>query len=87
VKTLRPRPAPTSDHLFQAEAFIALLARLPSADLNEVFVWWANSKDFSPRDQLAIAREVHRILGNDDLGEPSESSTGGWPGRNSVRNR
>ena len=57
------RPAHKRDHLFQAEAFTALLSRLdPSVDPDSAFMWWVNSKDFCPRDRLAIAREVRHIL-------------------------
>jgi hypothetical protein len=51
------------EHFFQAEAFVALLSRLgPSTDPNSAFVWWANSKDFLPRDRRAIAGVVRRLL-------------------------
>jgi hypothetical protein len=57
------RPTHTGEHLFQAEAFVALLSRLdPSVDSNSAFVWWANSKDFLPRDRRAIAGVVRRLL-------------------------
>jgi hypothetical protein len=48
---------------YQAEQFLSLLSRLdPSANPDATFVWWANSKDFCPRDRSAIAREVRGIL-------------------------
>lgn len=62
MKVLASRPAHTSDLTYQAEQFLSLLARLPSADPDGLFTWWANSKDFCPRDRLAIAREVRHIL-------------------------
>jgi hypothetical protein len=57
------RSAHKRDQLFQAEAFVALLSRLgPSADLDAEFVRWSDSKDFLPRDRLAIAGEVRGLL-------------------------
>ncbi len=57
------RPAHKRDHVFQAEAFTALLSRLdPSADSHSAFMWWCDSKDFLPRDRLTIAGEVRGIL-------------------------
>jgi hypothetical protein len=57
------RPAYVSDYLLQAKAFASLFSRLdPSADPDATFVLWANSKDFSPRDRLAIQRQVREIL-------------------------
>jgi hypothetical protein len=63
-------PTQPPDHVFQAEAFLALFQRSDaSTNLEAAFQAWVDSKDFSPRDQLAITREVHRILGNDHPGE------------------
>ena len=57
------RPAHTSDLVYQAEAFTALLSRLgPSVDPDSAFAAWSESKDFSPRDRLAIAGKVREFL-------------------------
>jgi hypothetical protein len=65
------RPVRVFDHVLQAEAFLELFHRSGAADLEVAFQAWVDSKDFSLRDKVAIAREVHRILGNDDLGRDS----------------
>jgi hypothetical protein len=67
---LQAAPRELSEYVHQAEAFVAMFRRLGDfADLEGQFQRWANSKDFCIRDRSAIAREVHRILGNDYLGE------------------
>ena len=63
MKAAVSRPTYTGEHPFQAEAFVARLSRLgPSTDPNNAFVWWANSKDFLPRDRRGIAGVVRRLL-------------------------
>lgn len=60
MKAIAARPTFTA---YQAEAFLDPLSRLgSSADPDSAFMWWANSKDFSPHDRLAIAGEVREIL-------------------------
>jgi hypothetical protein len=60
---LASAPDHTIDLTYQAESFTALLSRLePSADPDGLFMRGARSKDFCPRDRLAIAREVRALL-------------------------
>jgi hypothetical protein len=57
------RPTHKREHLFQGEAFVALLSRLdPSVDPDSAFMWWCDSKDFQSRDRLAIGGLVRRLL-------------------------
>jgi hypothetical protein len=70
------RPARTSDLTYQAEAFLPMLSRLPSEDPASAFMWWANPKDFSPRDRLAIESKVCKLLA--EKGQP-------WTGEVSER--
>jgi hypothetical protein len=62
MKAAVSRPAYVSGYLLQGEAFVSMLSRLHSADPDSTFVSWANSKDFCPRDRLAIARQVRELL-------------------------
>jgi hypothetical protein len=56
-------PTHKGEHLYQAEAFVALLSRLdPSVDPDSAFMWWCDSKDFQSRDRQAIAGVVRRLL-------------------------
>lgn len=57
------RPVRVCDHVFQAEAFLALFHRCgASADLEPQFERWADRKYFWPADRLVIARRVRRLL-------------------------
>jgi hypothetical protein len=46
----------------QALAFIDYLSKPHSADLEAVFLEWAESKDFWPKDRRAIEAEARRLL-------------------------
>ena len=45
----------------QAAGFLDLFRRAP-ADLDGIFLRWAESKDFQPKDRRAIKGEVGRLL-------------------------
>jgi hypothetical protein len=47
----------------QAEQFVSYYQKGFHRTFEEAFEFWADSKDFWPRDRLAIRIEVFRLLG------------------------
>jgi hypothetical protein len=46
----------------QAEQFLGYFSKFKGRELEEVFRFWAESKDFDMETEKAIRREVDRIL-------------------------
>lgn len=46
----------------QAEQFLGYFSKFKDRELDEVFRFWAESKDFNKETERAIRREVDRII-------------------------
>jgi hypothetical protein len=56
----------SADHEYQAQQFVAWHEKR-GGSWEDNFGAWAATKDFMPRDQLAIRRAVHELITSDNV--------------------